>query len=82
MAFCRLVQTNWDASLSKVPKKGDLRMFYRIWIWYDQLYIIDYGFVQNGEYRKMDQNGKFNGENADFHNWILKVISLVDMEIS
>lgn len=46
------------------------------------IYIIDYGFVQNGEYRKMDQNGKFNGENDHFHNWILGVISLVEMEIS
>ena len=72
------MQTNWDAPLSKVPKNGDFRMFYRIW--YDQLYIyvIDYGFVQNGKYRKMvSLMAKMM-----MNNWILEVISLVEMEIS
>ena len=53
-------------------------MFYRIW--YDQLYIyvIDYGFVQNGEYRKMvSLMAKMM-----MNSWILGVISLVEMEIS
>ena len=45
---------------------------------YIYIYVIDYGFVQNGKYRKMvSLMAKMM-----MNNWILEVISLVEMEIS